>query len=92
MADSPRKTVVIELRIKMLAEFPADDPYWDAKAIEFFYNESSHCIGNEIAALKESDDIAGEESMCDSCDRTEVHFIRDAEPSDLERYKLNTKP
>tara|TARA_R110000868_G_scaffold411621_1_gene706453 strand:+ start:360 stop:650 length:291 start_codon:yes stop_codon:yes gene_type:complete len=80
-AKVEKKDVVIELRIKMLREVPTD---WDQRMIGFFFNESSHCIANEIDELKQWNDDASEYSCCDSCGRTEVVFLRDASAADLE--------
>lgn len=45
---SETKRIVIELHIPMEVEVPAD---WDEKETLFFYNDSSHCIGNELKTV-----------------------------------------
>ena len=81
-------TALIELRVLMLREF-SDKYTWTAEQIESFYNEGSHCLGTEILDLAASEQA--EDGTCDTCDRTEVKFVREATPSDIERYKLREK-
>lgn len=75
-------TVVIELTVRMLREYPDD---WDARMIDFHLNDSSHCLGNEIRELAESD--KAEEGSCDTCNRAEAHFLRAATAEDVENFR-----
>jgi hypothetical protein len=83
MSTTPERTVVVEIKVKILRKFPTD---WDVDLIEFHLNESSHCIGNEIEEIYESDNAI--ESSCDTCHRTEAKYLREATPEDLEYLKF----
>ncbi len=69
---SATKHVLIELRVRMAVPVPSD---WDKDAVEFWGNESSHCLGTEIAQLyRES---TAEEGSCNTCSRSSVFYVRD---------------
>lgn len=68
----PRKRRAIELRVRMMVSVPAD---WDDDAITFFYNESSHCLGNELAVLAEQYDKDNENSVCNLCCRASAVLL-----------------
>ena len=80
------RTVVLELKIRIVVEVPRN---WDRHDIEFLYNESSHCIGNELKkiakAVKDvpvSDDpdetVFVSPNGC-GCGCTEVIYLSEAE-------------
>lgn len=85
--STPNKTVVIELTIRMLRDYPAD---WSEGMINFHLNESSHCLGTEIVDLAASDQA--EDGSCDSCHRAEARYLRDATGQDIENLKLRQPP
>jgi hypothetical protein len=85
--NTPERTVVVELKIRILRSYPVD---WSVDSIEFHLNESSHCIGNEIREIAESDSAI--ENSCDTCHRTETKYLREATPEDLENLKFRDQP
>lgn len=66
------KIVIVDITVRMPVAVPKS---YDADAVDFWLNESSHCIGNELKQLAESEFRANERSCCDTCNRTtaEVH-------------------
>ena len=81
-----RRTVVIEMRAKMVVSMPRS---WTEEDILFQLNESSHCSSNEIRQLYE--ESIREENLCNTCSRTEFLFIREAYAEDHENlaYKAS---
>jgi hypothetical protein len=74
------KAIIIELKVKLIVTVPN---YWNTSNIEFKYNGSSHCLGNEIKQLfQENEKI---ESECFTCHRSSVEFIGDASIEDIKR-------
>ena len=73
----PARTVVIELKTWLVVTVPQS---WDVDMINFYYNESSHCIGTEIAQIAEEEErLPG---RCCTCFRTEAQFLREATEKD----------
>jgi hypothetical protein len=72
LADVPRKkkTVRILISFEMDREVPEE---WDQNQVEFYYNESSHCMGNEIAYEHRA--IQKQKNTCDFCHRCSVKVI-----------------
>jgi hypothetical protein len=59
-----KKRVGIVLHVRMVREVPED---WSKEDIEFFYNESSHCLSRELDDLREEHD-----DLCTLCNRASV--------------------
>lgn len=78
-----RKPVLIELSVKMLVEV-ADD--WQQDNVEFWLNESSHCLDNEI--LQIADTIERRPGLCTTCYRAKAKVLN-MEPSkiDIDYFK-----
>ncbi len=73
-----KKQIVIKLEIDMITSVPSD---WDEEMINFFYNDGSHCTGNEIEQLYREDNAV--ESSCFTCHRSIVQYLRDASQQDI---------
>ena len=59
---SDKRSVAIELVVVMFVEVPDD---WDIDQINFWLNESCHCLTNEVGTLCDEFDKLGEcECMC----------------------------
>ena len=72
-----QRQVVIGLKTWLVVSVPDD---WDEHQIEFFFNESCHCSGNEIQQLADEDNRVPH--SCVSCFRTEVEYLREATEDD----------
>jgi hypothetical protein len=72
-----RRTVKIELKTWLVISVPQS---WTEDDINFYLNNSSHCIGNEIEQLAEENQrVPGE---CCSCHRTESKYLGEATAED----------
>ena len=71
-----RRTVALELKTWLLVSVPRD---WDENDINFFFNESSHCIGNEFRQIVDEH----ERGHC-ACFRTKARYLREATEEDHE--------
>jgi hypothetical protein len=71
------KKVVVKLEINMVVEAQDEDT---AEDVEFFLNESSHCIENELDALSNN----FKKGFCVACANSKVTYLRDADEHDLE--------
>ena len=69
---SKRKPVLVELKIKMIVDVPES---WEQSDVEFWLNESSHCIGTEITELAWGEALANDNGCCDSCGKTEASVV-----------------
>jgi len=75
----PRRTVVLEMKIKFVATVPAN---WDKEMIEFHRNDSSYCSSNDIRQIYEESEK--DPDICATCQRTSVTFVREASEQDHE--------
>ena len=75
-----QRPVKIALTFRMTVMVPED---WSDHDIEFFYNDSSHCLVNELAELTNAEEAAGE-GVCVTCGRAEVKLLGAASDSDVE--------
>jgi len=76
------KKVIIELTVKMIVEVPK---VWNKHNIEFWLNESSHCLENEIIQLTNEirkRDIERPDT-CSICHRATGKYIKDANEKDI---------
>jgi hypothetical protein len=85
--------VLIEVTVRMVVSVPSD---WNEHPhgleeqglrdhVEFWLNDSSHCAGNEIIAIAQAIEAAGDDPSC-GCSRTKSKFVRVATPEDCEMY------
>lgn len=75
--DTPKRKVVIELKVTMIIE-----AYGNDEAVEFWLTES-HCLGNEVMQLAEEHEAV--KGTCFICHRAEVKYIREATEEDIKR-------
>lgn len=68
--QKPQKKVIIELRTKLIAEVPED---WDNEMIEFYYGDSSFCLGNLVEMV--AADNEQDPHHCNICHRAKVDLI-----------------
>jgi hypothetical protein len=80
---TPKKAVNIALTFRLTVMVPAD---WDRQMIEFFYNESSHCVATELRELAAADEEAGE-GTCVTCWRSDAKLLGDATEEDVEHER-----
>lgn len=85
-----KKNVVIELRVKMIVKVPTE---WTGDDIDFWLNESSHCLNNEVDQLymECNDPYFVENSWCNICARAEGEYIRNASEEDMKQLDLQTQ-
>lgn len=75
-----QKKVVVAVTFTMLREVTED---WDAQSVEFWLNESSHCLSSEVQDLADEDERA-EDGCCFTCHRAKAAYLREATPADIE--------
>lgn len=73
---------MIDLTVRMIITVPQE---WGADEIDFYLNESSHCLGNEILQLAEEEQ--SKPGTCFTCFRAEARYVRDATAGDLEALR-----
>lgn len=79
------KKIVIELTVKMIIEVPKD---WDEEAINFYLNESSHCLETEVFQLAREAGFDEENPpLCSICHRAKGKYIQDAREEDIENLR-----
>ncbi len=80
------KKVVIELTVKMIIEVPKD---WDEDSINFYLNESSHCLEAEVFQLAREVGFDEEKnpSLCSICHRAKGIYIQDANEENIENLR-----
>lgn len=84
MAD---KKVVVDVTFTMLMSVSEN---WGKQDVEFWLNDSSHCLANEIITLQEEENRA-EEGTCFTCNRANAVYVRDALDSDIENLTPPTQ-
>lgn len=83
------KTVLVELSLMTLVDVPDD---WNQDNIEFYLNESCHCLGNELQELAASDAYVMQRNSCDTCHRSRATYVREATADDKQCFRLRHKP
>lgn len=74
------KKVVVEITFTMLIDMLKDSTPYN---VDFYLNESSHCLATELETLLEEEKQA-EPGTCFTCGRATAKYIRDATPEDLD--------
>jgi len=72
------RPVVIELIVQMVIHVGDQST---AEDINFYLNESSHCLGTEIETLYAEDHL--NPGLCFTCHRASAKYLRDATNEDL---------
>lgn len=75
------KDVVIEVTFTLLRKVRAN---WKPEDVEFWLNESSHCLSTELGVLMDEEERAGD-GCCFTCHRAKAKYLREASPEDVER-------
>lgn len=73
------KRFAVTISVEIVADFPDD---YTPELVEFFYDGSSHCIGNEFRAIAAT--IAP--NTCDLCHRTSAAKAREVSQQDVDLW------
>jgi hypothetical protein len=81
------RTVIVEMSISYVRAVPKS---WTVSDIEFLLNDSSSCADNEVRLVAEQADAAPE-NHCNTCQRTDFRFLREATAEEMEKFGFNAQ-
>ena len=81
-----KKAIVMRYSYEVTVLVPED---WDDHDAEFHRNESSSCADNTLDDLSKRLSVAVENSSPCWCGDFKAKYLRDAEPGDFQKFKLD---
>ena len=98
MSEKKRRNVVVRITVEMVIDVPDDrdaaEPWWTESGVNFYLNDSSHCLGADLVRFGEAQSEAFGDGECITCHRATGEYVREATAEDVERLgvPLSEKP